>query len=58
MNDEEYLIALEKKLDEEVSEYQKDKSLEEMANILEILYAICEARGGFKDRIFMEYVEE
>lgn len=45
LSEEEYLIELDKKLDEEVAEYQADKSLEEMADILEVLFAICEARG-------------
>ncbi len=29
----------------EVAEYQVDKSVEEMADVLEVLFAICEARG-------------
>ena len=45
MSEEDYLKELEKKLNEEVAEYQADKSIEEMADILEVLYAICEARG-------------
>lgn len=40
-----YLEALDTKLNEEVAEYQADKSLEEMADILEVLQAICIARG-------------
>lgn len=28
-----------------MAEYQEDKSLEEMADVLEVLFAICEARG-------------
>lgn len=42
---EEYLIELDKKLNEEVAEYQADKSIEEMADILEVLFSICEVRG-------------
>ena len=45
LSNEEYLKELDKKLNEEVAEYQADKSIEEMADILEVLYAICEARG-------------
>lgn len=45
LTDEEYIVALEEKLNEEVTEYQKDKNLEEMADVLEVLQAICIARG-------------
>lgn len=73
--DNDYITALEAKLNEEVAEYQVDKNLEEMADILEVLQAICVAkgysledlenvrakkndeRGGFQEKIFLEYVE-
>ncbi len=45
LSEEDYLQELDKKLNEEVAEYQADKSIEEMADVLEVLYAICEARG-------------
>ena len=45
LSDAEYLSELDKKLNEEVAEYQADKSIEEMADVLEVLFAICEARG-------------
>lgn len=45
LSNEEYIVALEAKLNEEVAEYQADKNLEEMADILEVLQAICIARG-------------
>lgn len=45
LSDEDYNVELDKKLLEEVYEYQADKSLEELADILEVLYAICNARG-------------
>ena len=45
LSEEDYLKELDIKLNEEVEEYQIDKSLEEMADVLEVLLAICEARG-------------
>lgn len=45
LSDDEYIAALEKKLFEEVEEYQADKNLEEMVDVLEVLQAICVARG-------------
>lgn len=41
----EYLNELEKKLNEELKEYEDSKSLEEMADILEVLFSLCIARG-------------
>ncbi len=51
LSDEEYLSELDRKLNEEVAEYQADKSLEEMADVLEVLLAICEARGHSVDEL-------
>lgn len=45
LSDEEYIQALETKLNEEVEEYQSDKNLEEMADVLEVLQSLCVARG-------------
>ena len=45
MNDEEYLKYLDAKLNEELAEYQEDKSLEELADLLEVMYAVAQARG-------------
>ena len=45
LTDGEYLAELDRKLSEECVEYQADKSLEEMADVLEVLYAIAAARG-------------
>ena len=45
LTDGEYLAELDRKLSEECAEYQADKSLEEMADVLEVLYAIATAHG-------------
>ena len=45
VDEEEYVRELDRKLCEEVEEYRADGSIEEMADVLEVLFAICEARG-------------
>lgn len=45
LSDEEYLLLLERKLDEELAEYQDSKSLEELADLLEVIQAVVKARG-------------
>ena len=44
LNDEEYLTELHKKLLEEVNEYLLDNNIEELADILEVFYAILRAK--------------
>lgn len=43
--DEQYLEMLDAKLSEELAEYQESKSLEEMADLLEVIQAVVNARG-------------
>lgn len=45
LNNEEYIEELDRKLNEECAEYQADKSIEELADMLEVMYAIAQARG-------------
>ncbi len=45
LSNEEYLEMLDKKLDEELSEYHKDQDIEELADLLEVIYAAARARG-------------
>ncbi len=45
VDEEEYVRELDRKLYEEVEEYRADGSIEEMADVLEVLQAICIARG-------------
>lgn len=41
-----FLSELDRKLNEECAEYQESKSMEELADMLEVMYAIAEARGS------------
>ena len=45
LSEEEYITELDKKLSEEFAEYRADKNIEELADMLEVMYAIAEARG-------------
>lgn len=51
LSDEEFLIEIEKKLGEEVTEYQNDKNPEELADILEVIYRIAKLRGISKEEL-------
>ena len=45
LNNIDYILMVDKKLDEELAEYHKDQNLEELADLLEVIYAATEARG-------------
>ncbi len=45
LSDEEYLKMIDKKLDEELAEYHDDQNLEELADLVEVIYAAAKARG-------------
>lgn len=45
LSDEKYIEMLDKKLDEELAEYHKDKNIEELADLLEVIFACAQARG-------------
>ncbi|MBD5469013.1 MAG: nucleoside triphosphate pyrophosphohydrolase [Lachnospiraceae bacterium] len=45
LSDEEYLIMVDAKLDEELAEYHKEKNIEELADLIEVIYAATNARG-------------
>ena len=46
LSDEEYLARLDEKLNEELAEYQESKSMEELADLLEVIRAVATARGS------------
>lgn len=45
LSDDVYIQALDAKLNEELAEYQQSKSLEELADLLEVMGAVVKARG-------------
>ena len=45
LDDEEYLRMVDAKPDEELAEYHKDQNIEELADLLEVVYAATKARG-------------
>ena len=51
LSDEKFLEQLEKKLSEELAEYQKEKNPEELADILEVIYRVAQLRGVSKEEL-------
>lgn len=51
LNEQDCLKMLEKKLDEETAEYHASKSVEELADILEVIYALAENSGCSADEL-------
>lgn len=45
LSDEEYVKELDAKLGEELEEYHKDQNLQELADLIEVIYAVAVARG-------------
>ena len=45
LNNEAYLRMIDAKLDEELAEYHKDQNIEELADLMEVIYAAAAARG-------------
>ena len=45
LSDEAYLRMVDAKLDEELAEYHSDPNVEELADLLEVIYAAAVARG-------------
>ena len=51
LTDEGYMHLLDQKLNEELAEYQESKSLEELADLLEVMQAVVKARGWTLDEL-------
>ncbi|MFR5113990.1 phosphoribosyl-ATP pyrophosphohydrolase [Turicibacter sanguinis] len=51
----EYLV---KKLDEEVSEFKQDKNLEELADVMEVLFGLAHKMGYTEEDLLMKRQEK
>ena len=51
LDDASFLAELEKKLIEEVNEYAESKDVEELADMLEVIYRVSELRGVNSDEL-------
>ncbi len=51
LSDEDYLKMLDEKLNEELAEYQESKSMEELADLLEVVRAVTIARGSSPEEV-------
>lgn len=51
LSDENYLTMLDKKMDEELAEYHESGAAEELADLLEVIYAAAIARGYSEDEL-------
>lgn len=61
LDGEEYLEMIDKKLGEELAEYLADRNVEELADLMEVIYAAAKAQGystGQLDEIRVKKREE
>lgn len=45
LDEHDYVTAIDRKLDEELAEYHENPCLEELADLMEVIYAAAQARG-------------
>ena len=58
LDDEEFKCYLERKLDEEVAEFHDSKSMEELADILEVVFALGRARGYSAEALYARRIDK
>ena len=51
LDETEYLEMIDAKLDEELAEYRKERNIEELADLLEVIYAAAEAKGYSREQL-------
>ena len=55
LDDEDYTRCLDKKLDEEVAEFHQAHNAEELADILEVVFALAEDLGVGRQKLMQVY---
>ena len=55
LQQEEYRSCLEQKLDEETAEFHREGNLEELADILEVVYALAQSLGATQEELMEVY---
>lgn len=58
LDNAEYRSCLQEKLGEEVGEYQASGALDELADIMEVVYALCKADGRTVEELKAVYQEK
>lgn len=58
LEDAEYTACLASKLDEEVAEYHAGRNLEELADILEVVFAMAENLGASREALMEVYEDK
>jgi predicted house-cleaning noncanonical NTP pyrophosphatase (MazG superfamily) len=58
LGDEEYTACLHRKLDEEVAEFHQDKNGEELADLLEVVYALAADLGISREMLMEIYAQK
>lgn len=53
LDDEEYTLRLSRKLDEEVAEFHRDQNPEELADILEVVFALAANLGCSEEELLV-----
>lgn len=51
LDEGQYLAMLDAKLEEELAEYRQDRNVEELADLLEVIYAAAAARGYSREEL-------
>ena len=58
LDPEEFKIHLERKLDEEVAEFHRDKDPGELADVLEVVFALADAMGCSREELMKLYQQK